>query len=54
MLPIENLHATVADKEILKGISLTLNAGEITRSWGRKGRASRPAPKKEQADGDAL
>ena len=27
MLRIENLHATVAGKEILKGINLTVNAG---------------------------
>src|SRR3546814_13980818 len=29
MLKIENLHATVADKPILKGLSLSITAGEI-------------------------
>ena len=29
MLKIDNLHTTVDGKEILKGISLTINAGEI-------------------------
>src|ERR1700754_4424528 len=34
MLKIENLHANVADKPILKGISLTLNPGEIHAIMG--------------------
>ena len=29
MLKIENLHAKVGDKEILKGVSLTIRDGEI-------------------------
>jgi Fe-S cluster assembly ATP-binding protein len=37
MLNIENLHATVGDKPILKGLSLTLNAGEIHAIMGPNG-----------------
>ena len=37
MLTIENLHATVADKPILKGLSLTINAGEIHAIMGPNG-----------------
>ena len=37
MLRIENLHATVADKPILKGLSLTINAGEIHAIMGPNG-----------------
>lgn len=37
MLQIENLHATVADKPILKGLSLTLNAGEVHAIMGPNG-----------------
>ena len=29
MLKISNLHARVADKEILKGVNLTINDGEV-------------------------
>ena len=29
MLQIDNFHATVGDKPILKGLTLALNAGEI-------------------------
>jgi Fe-S cluster assembly ATP-binding protein len=37
MLVIENLHATVADKPILDGLSLTVNAGEIHAIMGPNG-----------------
>ncbi|MBK6415074.1 Fe-S cluster assembly ATPase SufC [Sphingopyxis sp.] len=37
MLTIENLHATVADKPILKGLSLRINAGEIHAIMGPNG-----------------
>ena len=37
MLKITNLHAAVGEKEILKGISLTLNAGEVHAIMGPNG-----------------
>lgn len=37
MLTIDNLHATVAEKPILKGLSLTINAGEIHAIMGPNG-----------------
>ena len=37
MLRIHNLHATVGDKPILKGLSLSLNAGEIHAIMGPNG-----------------
>lgn len=37
MLQINNLHATVADKPILKGLSLTINAGEVHAIMGPNG-----------------
>ncbi len=37
MLKIENLHATVADKAILNGVSLTVPAGEVHAIMGPNG-----------------
>ena len=37
LLKIDNLHATVADKPILKGLSLTINAGEVHAIMGPNG-----------------
>ncbi|MEQ1438244.1 Fe-S cluster assembly ATPase SufC [Fontimonas sp. SYSU GA230001] len=37
MLEIHNLHATIGEREILKGLSLTVNAGEVHAVMGPNG-----------------
>jgi Fe-S cluster assembly ATP-binding protein len=37
LLEIKDLHATVGDREILKGISLTVNSGEVHAIMGPNG-----------------
>ena len=46
MLKIENLHAKVGDKEILKGISLTIRDGEIHALMGTNGAGKSTHPTK--------
>jgi Fe-S cluster assembly ATP-binding protein len=41
MVQIDNLHATVAGKPILNGLSLAVNAGEVHAIMGPNG-AARP------------
>src|SRR3954452_20126170 len=37
LLEIKNLHATVGDREILKGIDLTIDAGQVHAIMGPNG-----------------
>ncbi|HSN67832.1 MAG TPA: ATP-binding cassette domain-containing protein, partial [Thermoanaerobaculia bacterium] len=37
MLEIRNLHARVAEKEILRGLNLTINPGEVHAIMGPNG-----------------
>ena len=37
LLEIKNLHARIGDKEILKGINLTIKPGEVHTIMGRNG-----------------
>ena len=37
MLEVKNLHATIADKEILRGINLTIKDGEVHAIMGPNG-----------------
>ncbi|MEQ1768554.1 MAG: ATP-binding cassette domain-containing protein, partial [Devosia sp.] len=37
MLEIRNLHARIEDREILKGVNLTIPAGEVHAVMGRNG-----------------
>ena len=41
MLKIKNLHASVEDKEILKGINLEVKAGEVHAIMGPNGSGKR-------------
>lgn len=43
LLHIEDLHAEVEGKEILKGLNLSLDKGEIHAMMGPNGSGSRPS-----------
>ena len=42
MIEIKNLHATIEKKEILKGLSLNVKAGEIHAIMGPNGAGKAP------------
>ena len=43
-LKIENLHVSIDDREILKGIDLTINTGEIHALMGPNGHGESKIP----------
>jgi len=45
ILEIKNLHAGVEGKQILKGVDLTLNAGEVHAIMGPNAAARAPSPR---------
>jgi len=49
MLKIKNLHAKVEGREILRGIDLQVNAGEVHAIMGPTDRARARSPKCSQA-----
>ena len=44
MLSVKNLHASVDDKEILRGIDLDVKAGEVHAIMGPNGSETRSSP----------
>lgn len=42
VLEINNLHVSIEDKEILKGVNLTLKTGEIAAIMGPNGTGNQP------------
>ena len=52
MLEINNLHAKIDSKPILKGLALRVDPGEMRPSWARTARASRPSPTSSPASED--
>ena len=44
MLEIKNLHVEIDGKQILNGLDLSIEKGEVQRSWARTAQASRRSP----------